>query len=271
MLDNIALKALEINNLTYVYENGHKALDNINFNIEKSEFVAVVGQNGSGKSTLLKNIVGLLAPTYGNIYIDGSDDRNILNIAKKIGFVMQNPDRQLFCDTVENEIYLGLENFGFSKHQIKERLEQTITCFELESIRKEFPFALPKSKRMKIAIASVVAIGAEILILDEPTSGQDCDGCLMIMSIVKKLHAEGTTIIFVTHNMELVAEYANKVIVLDEGKILVDGNCKKAFEFITPPQITQLGIELSNAMPIGNKISLTVDELGTKILKSFKK
>lgn len=272
MKDNVVLK---IENLSYTYKNGLMALENINMEIRENEFVAIIGQNGAGKSTLLKNITRLLLPTCGEIYINGKNTREmtVAGVSKEIGFVLQNPDRQLFADTVHEEIAYGLRNAGFGEEKIKERIDEALEAVGLVDKREEFPPALSKGDRAKVVIASVIAMQAKIIILDEPTSGQDYSGCYQIMNIAKALHAKGHTIIFVTHHMPLVAEYAQRTIVMAKKRVLLDDTARNVFSQpeilattnINPPQITRFASKLEGKVPVSGTI-LNVSELGDELL-----
>jgi energy-coupling factor transport system ATP-binding protein len=261
---------IQINNLTYTYANGFSALKGINININKNEFVAIIGQNGSGKSTLLKNLTGLLKPAIGDVLVDGLNTKEV-SIAKlscKVGFVLQNPDRQLFADTVEEEISFGPKNMKFSLQEIKERVEMALEYTGLKDNRDKFPPSLSAGERAKVVIASVVAMRPEIIILDEPTTGQDYRGCYQIMNIAREFHRAGHTVIVVTHNMALVAEYAYRTIVFCKGEVLLDGTAREVFgqpkilqmSYIIPPQITQIGQALEGELKT-KKTFLRVDEI----------
>lgn len=273
MKDNVVLK---IDRLSYTYQNGATALEDINIEIRENEFVAIIGQNGAGKSTLLKNITGLLRPTQGDVYICGQNNKemSVAGISKKIGFVLQNPDRQLFADTVDAEIAYGLKNAKFPPEEIKERIETTLASVSLLDKREEFPPALSKGDRAKVVIASVIAMRPDVIILDEPTSGQDYKGCYQIMEIAKSLHAQGHTIIFVTHHMPLVAEFAERTIVMSRKKVLLDGLAHDVFSQpdllattnIKPPQIAQFGRMLEQFVPLPDTM-LCVSELGEELIR----
>lgn len=266
---------IAIENMDYCYAGNVPALHNINITISKNEIVGLIGQNGAGKTTLLKNLLGLLKPTRGTVRIEGTDTRklNVAQLATKEGFVLQNPDRQLFADTVEKEVAFGPRNLGWSEEQIKAQVEEALVAVGMEKFRAEYPLSLSKGDRAKVVIASILAMKPNIIILDEPTTGQDYLGCLQIMQIVQKLHAQGHTIIIVTHHMPLVAEYTQRTIVLCQGEILLDGPTREVFAqsevlkktYIVPPQITQLAQRLNEKMGIpGNAMS--VEELGEAIL-----
>lgn len=246
--------AISVEHVTYRYRNGFQALNDVSFSIQKNEFVAIIGQNGAGKSTLLKNLVGLYKPTQGNIVVDGVNTRDIsvARLSTKIGFVLQNPDRQLFADTVEEEITFGPRNLKLDQAEIDRRLERALEMTGLGPLRKEFPMALSAGDRAKVVIASVIAMDPEIIILDEPTTGQDRRGCAQIMEIARDFQQRGFTVVVVTHHMALVTEYAQRVIVMCKGRQLLDGPTAEVFAqaerlreaFVMPPQVTQLAAQL---------------------------
>lgn len=242
---------ISVKDLDYVYQpQDVKAVKNVTFDVHKGEFVAIIGQNGSGKTTVLKNLLGLLKPTSGSVMVAGRDTKTtaVAELAQHVGFVLQNPDQQLFAETVEDEISFGPRNLGLDEATVKDRLEQALKLVGLEAQRKEFPPALSKGERAKVVIASALALNPEVIVLDEPTTGQDYKGCHQIMQIARSLHEEGRTIVFVTHHMALVAEYARRVIVMCEGEILIDDSTERVFArpelvrraHIIPPQITEL-------------------------------
>ncbi|HVN55147.1 MAG TPA: energy-coupling factor transporter ATPase [Anaerolineaceae bacterium] len=243
---------IHVDRLEYIYPllNVH-AVRGVSFDIHRGEFVALIGQNGSGKTTVLKNLLGLLRPTRGEVMVAGMDTRTaaVGEMARHVGFVLQNPDQQLFAETVEEEVAYGPKNLKLDKAMIESRVAMALNLVGLESKRKEFPPALPKGDRAKVVIASALALDPEIIILDEPTTGQDYRGCHQIMQIAQSLHEQGRTIVFVTHYMALVAEYAQRVIVMKAGTVLLDDQTGDVFARpdivrqadIIPPQITELG------------------------------
>ncbi|MGI9861983.1 ATP-binding cassette domain-containing protein [Moorella naiadis] len=271
--------AIKIENLTYVYEFGFVALKNINLTIKQNEFVGMIGQNGAGKSTLLKNITGLLKPTEGNVFVAGVNTRDVTvaELATRAGFVLQNPDHQLFAATVEEEVSFGPKNLGLTPEEVAERVQTALQWVGLEEMRQEFPPALSKGDRAKVVIASVLAMRPEIIILDEPTSGQDYRGCYQIMDIAREFHRAGHTVVVVTHHMALVAEYTERIIVLGQGEILLDDSTRVVFAqserlrltHIAPPQITQLGFELAPVLGLKEAV-LRVPELGDAVMAKLR-
>jgi len=241
---------IEINNLSYQYNNGSKVLKNININIKSGEFVAIIGQNGSGKTTLMKHLNGLLKATDGKITVCGMDASKTKTsiLASKIGFLFQNPDHQIFCSNVFDEIAFGLKNLEVPRSDIESLVNEAAIKVGIEMYMHTDPFSLSKGQRQRVALASVLAMGTEVLVLDEPTTGQDYSEGLEIMEIVKELNLQGITIIMVTHDMELVALYAKRVIIIKDGTVLEDGPTEEilakeeslALSCLKPPQIYSL-------------------------------
>jgi len=217
-----AQTAVKITKLSYSYGSS-PSLENINLSIMDNEFTAIIGHNGCGKTTLLKNITGLLHPLSGDIFIreKNTKDLTISQISKEVGFVMQNPDTQLFTDSVYNEVSFALKNFGLPKNEIRRRVKEAVCTVGLTDM-EAFPHALSRSDRTMTILACVLAMGCKIIIFDEIDSGQDYKGSIKIMNIARELHSKGYTIIFVTHNMHLVREYAQRLIKIENNCIIMD-------------------------------------------------
>lgn len=270
---------ITVDHLTYVYQpRDVLAVDDVNFEIKEGEFVAIIGQNGSGKTTILKNLLGLLHPTEGRITVAGLDTSQaaVADLARHVGFVLQNPDQQLFAETVEQEIAFGPQNLGVDEGEVKRRVDEALEMVDLDCDKMEFPPALSKGDRAKVVIASALALNPEIMVLDEPTTGQDYKGCHQILQIARKLHQENRTVVFVTHHMALVAEYAQRVIIMCEGKILLDSKTEGVFgqpevirkAHIISPQITELSQNLPESLGLP-RTPLTVEQLSEAILSRF--
>ncbi|OLN29401.1 ABC transporter ATP-binding protein [Desulfosporosinus metallidurans] len=250
--------AVRIRDLIYQYNSGQPALRGINLTIATGEFVALIGQNGAGKSTLAKHLNGLLKPTCGDVIVEGMNTLkyDTAHLSKTIGYVFQNPDHQIFSVTVEKELEYGLKNAGFKGQEIKERVDQVLKSTGLERYRHVHPFTLGKGERQLIAVASILVIKPKLLIIDEPTTGSDWAGVQTMMALISQLHLAGTTIVMISHDMDLVAQYAQRVIVLKDGGILLDGSPRDVFSkeellldaAIVPPQLCRLSSRLKDVL-----------------------
>lgn len=266
---------IEVKNMTFQYSNGLTVLNQLNLEIKKGEFVALIGQNGAGKTTLLKQFNGLLKPSSGDVFIDGLNTKatNTGNLARTVGYLFQNPDHQIFMPTVEKEIGFGPSNLKLTKAEVKQRVNQAAAQVGLTPYLAENPLFLSKGQRQRVAFASLLSMRPAVMVLDEPTTGQDYQEGIEIMEMVKELHQEGHTIIFVTHDMELVARYANRVIVLSQGKILIDNTCRNVFyqpdllkeTNLFPPQIARL-VQKFGAEQDRFKQAISVEEMMEQIL-----
>ncbi|WP_052692986.1 energy-coupling factor transporter ATPase [Desulfosporosinus sp. I2] len=250
--------SVEVRNLIYHYNSEQPALRGINLTIEAGEFVALIGQNGAGKTTLAKHLNGLLKPTQGEVIVEGMNTQqyDTSDLSKTIGYVFQNPDHQIFSATVEKELEFGLKNAGYKGKEIRERVEQVLQVTGLEKYRSVHPFSLGKGERQMIAVASILVLKPMLLVIDEPTTGSDWVGVQTMMTLIRKLNAAGTTIIMISHDMDLVAQFANRVIVLKEGEILLDGTPQNVFSneqmlldsAIIPPQFCRLSKQLNDIL-----------------------
>ncbi len=249
---------IEVRDLTYSYEDGTNALKGINLTISEGEFIAFIGQNGSGKTTLSKCLNGLFKPTTGSVTVDGLNSKtsSILQMVKRVGYVFQNPDHQLFNNNCQDEIAYGPRNIGLSEDEVQERVIEAAGVVGLGAqYFQEHPFFLNKGMRQRVAIASILALKPKLIIVDEPTTGQDVRQSLEIMDFLTELNKNhGHIIIFVTHDMPIVSRYAKRVVMMGGGQIIADGppsevyaqtdNLAKAF--VEPPQITQLAQSLKD-------------------------
>ena len=232
-MDNI----ITIENLIFEYTRGDesqpmRAIENLSLNIERGSFTAIIGKNGSGKSTLAKNLNGLLLPTEGVIYVDGydtRDDENIWNVRQTAGMVFQNPDNQLVSAIVEDDVAFGPENLGIAPEEIRRRVDKALEDVNMGKFKKKAPHLLSGGQKQRIAIAGVVAMKPKCIIFDEPTAMLDPKGRAEIMSIIDELHAEGITVILITHFMD-EAVRADRIIIMHEGHVLLDGTPQQVFE-----------------------------------------
>jgi energy-coupling factor transport system ATP-binding protein len=243
---------IQVNNLDFTYPDGTKALENINVSIKVGEFIALIGQNGSGKTTLSKLLNGLYKPSSGDVIVDGLNSKTtpIVQMVRRVGYVFQNPDHQLFNNNCWDEIAYGPRNIELPEDEVKIRVEEATQVVGLPKIYfEEHPFFLSKGLRQRVAIASILALRPQLIIVDEPTTGQDARQSFEIMDFLKDLNENhGHTIIIITHDMPIVAQYARRVILMSEGKILADDETARVFSqpdilaqaFLEPPEITQL-------------------------------
>ena len=267
---------VQVQNLHHTYRPDVQALRGVDLTIRDGEMVGVIGQNGSGKTTMARHLVGLLKPTNRDAVVQVMD-RNVTKmrfrqIIKMINYVFQNPDDQIFADTVWEEIAFAPEMMGFSKEEIKQVVEEALETFNLKGHEKRYTMALPKDLKTYLAIASVFPLKPQILLIDEPTTGLDTKGEKIMMRSLETLRDAGRTIVIITHNMKTVAQHCDRAIVMVEGKILLEGTPRKLFAQperlleaeIRPPQITQLGQRLND---IGfPPDALTVDEMAAIVL-----
>lgn len=263
---------LEFKDVSFSYDTTAN-VQNLNVKVEKGDFVAIIGSNGAGKSTFSKLCNGLLTPTTGDVFVLNKNTRRekVSSLAKHIGFLFQNPDRQICCNTVKEEIAFSLRNNGIPEDEIKRRVKATLEEFGFDG--KTEPFNLSRGQRQRLCLACLIALNPEILILDEPTTGLDYKECMMMMNRIKQLNENGTTVIMVCHDMEVVLDFAKTVVVMNRGQILEQGETRKILADtellgkarLLRPQIAQVSTML------GNDFTgiFTIDEMISK-LKSLK-
>ncbi len=263
---------ITVEELDFTYPDGTPALLDVNLSIGEKEFVALIGQNGSGKTTLSKCLNGLFKPTRGNVIIEGINTRQkgvIKQLVTKVGYVFQNPDHQLFNRNVWSEIAYGPRNIGLSEAEVKERVEEAAQVAGVhEDTFDTHPYFLDKGLRQRVAIASILAMRPNTIIVDEPTTGQDMRQSIEVMNFLRRLwKEEGHTIIIITHEMRIVADYAERTIVLGQGRVLLDASTREVFSqpeilqetYVEPPQITRLSQALTSfGLP---RDVLTVEEM----------
>jgi len=253
------------------------ALKGVSLTIKRGELLAIIGQNGGGKTTLAKNLNGLLKPTKGRVLVDGLDTKTIPTheIVKRVGYVFQNPSHQIFESTVWKEVAYGPINLGLSPEEVKQRVEWALSEVGLQGYEQYNPYDLDYGKMKLLTVASVLAMKPQVLILDEPTTGQDHAGRHLLSNLSRRLNREGFTVVIITHDMRFVAETVNRVVLVSNGEILMDGSTREvlnAFDVlkkaaIKPPQIVQLASELRKK---GIDINaLTIEEALQEILKHY--
>ena len=270
---------ISVQDVHFAYPDGTKALFGANLDIYAGEIVAIVGQNGSGKTTLVKHFNGLLKPTQGDVLVEGVSvkEQPMGQLAKKVGYVYQNPSLQLFSRSVRDEVSFGLKLAKMPANEMEKIVEEVLDTVGLLDKIDEYPFFLTMGEKQRVAIAAVLALKPGVLIVDEPTTGQDFKRAYQFMEIFERLNKEeNKTIIFITHEMRFTTEFAKRTVVVNEGKVLLDGPSNEVFTkvaklreaFVAPPQITQLALNLES---IGIRPDiLTVDELYTEFKKVYR-
>ena len=246
---------IEVEDVHFRYPNGVEALKGVSLAIKNGEFVAIMGQNGAGKTTLVKHFNGLLKPSEGIVRVNGVETTktSVAALARNVGFVFQNPDHQLFSETVEEEIAFALKNFGFEAETIEKRISWALNLLGLEQYRKTSPFLLSGGERKRVALASVLAWNPQILILDEPTIGQDYQQKEKLRQFIVQMQAQGKTVVIVTHDVEFVAECKPRVVLMKEGRIVADGEGR---EVLTAPEVLiQSSIVLPQIAQIFTKLT----------------
>ena len=276
-----------VKNLTHIYDEGmpfaSKALDDISFEIKDNDFVGLIGHTGSGKSTLIQHLNGLLKPSSGQIIVNGFNitdkDLNLTEIRKRVGIVFQYPEYQLFEETVEKDIAFGPGNLGLDEAEISKRVKNSMEAVGLdyETYKDKSPFDLSGGQKRRVAIAGVIAMNPEVLILDEPTAGLDPGGRDEIFNLIKKLHRDNNiTIILSSHSMDDMAKLAQTIIVMNLGKIEFMGTPREVFTSHAD-KLREIGLDVPQVLELATKLRqkgfdirpdiLTVEEVKDEILK----
>ncbi|OLR65640.1 energy-coupling factor transporter ATPase [Peptoniphilus porci] len=280
------MSLIEIKNLTHIYSEGLPfekiAIDNLNLNIEENEFIGLIGHTGSGKSTFIQHLNGLLKPSSGEIIVDGTkvdkSSSNLTELRKKIGLVFQYPEYQLFEETIERDIAFGPKNLDLDEDEVLKRVKSSMDSVGLqyETYKDKSPFELSGGLKRRVAIAGVLAMEPKVLILDEPTAGLDPRGRDEILGEIKSIHEKRKiTVILVSHSMEDVAKIAERIIVMDKGKVFLDSNPREIFRNedklisvgLGIPQITSLMRALKKKGLDINEDSITVEEAKESLIK----
>lgn len=224
---------LSTENLSFTYPDGTQALKNINIEIEKGEKVAIIGPNGAGKSTLFSHFNGLTEPTSGCVKIEDKpisfEKDELLKVRQKVGIVFQDPNDQLFAPTVKEDIAFGPMNLGLSYDEVEKRVEDALKMVGMENYEDKTPHHLSGGQQKRIAIAGIIAMKPELMILDEPTAGLDPDGVEKVLNIMNQLNEEGMTLIISSHDIDMISKYADKIFILYNGEIIESGNKNKIF------------------------------------------
>jgi len=220
---------IEFQDVTYVHQNGVRALDGVSLSIGSGETVAIVGENGAGKTTLVKHVTGLLKPLAGNVLVDGQNTRSTstAQLSRKVGVAFQNPDHQLFSESVEEEMSFALRNFGFTPALVEQRVRWGLELFGLEEYRKSSPLVLSGGEKKRLTLACILAWDPEVVILDEPTVGQDSIQKEKLAGTIRMLTASGKTVVVVSHDIEFLWPMQPRVVVMKAGRVLGDGPAAK--------------------------------------------
>ncbi len=266
-------------NVSYKYnDNAKLAVDHVNFQVKKGEFLVVLGRNGSGKSTIAKHINAILVPTGGKVYVenlDTSDEKNTWNIRNKAGMVFQNPDNQIVATIVEEDVAFGPENLGVPPKEIRARVDECLKRVNMYEYRRHAPHLLSGGQKQRVAIAGVLAMRPDCIIFDESTAMLDPSGRREVMSTIKEINSKyNMTVILITHYMEEAVE-ADRIIVVDEGKIKMEGSPRNIFSQVSKmkkigldvPQMTELAYELRNSGVDIKPDILTIDEMVSELCR----
>jgi energy-coupling factor transport system ATP-binding protein len=254
---------IEIKDLHFTYPTGVEALRGVSLRIGSGEQVAIVGQNGAGKTTLVKHLNGLLQPTQGQVLVDDWDTKkySVAKLARRVGYVFQNPDEQLFSRNVGAEVAFGPKNLGYSEEQVETLVNDALALTELSDKTETNPYDLSATWRKMVALASILSMDTPVVIFDEPTTGQDAVNVARIAHVIAELRSRGKTVITITHDIDFCAENFERVIAMSQGKILLDGKANDvlgqeeilATTYVDPPQLTRLGRRLGFKETVRNQ------------------
>ncbi|MBW9220147.1 ATP-binding cassette domain-containing protein [Methanothermococcus sp. SCGC AD-155-N22] len=274
---------LEARNIYYKYPDGTLALKGVNFKVKRGEMVALLGPNGAGKSTLFLHFNGILKPHKGEILIKGKpikyDSRSLLEVRKTVGIVFQNADDQLFAPTVMEDVAFGPLNLGYSEEEVKKIVKEVLKAVGMEGYENKPPHYLSGGEKKRVAIAGVLAMKPEIMVLDEPTAGLDPLGASKIMELLYKLNREGMTVIISTHDVDLVPVYADRVYVMNKGEIITEGTPREVFSKVDLirkanlrlPRVAHLVEILNKEDNVPVEMGYTIGEVRANILEYLKR
>ena len=273
---------LETKNLTFTYPDGTQALKKVNIQIKKGEKIAIMGPNGAGKSTLFSHFNGLTEPTSGHVEVAGEkiifEKDKLLEVRQKVGIVFQDPNDQLFAPTVKEDVAFGPMNLGLEHEEVERRIEESLKMVGMEGFEEKTPHHLSGGQQKRVAIAGIIAMRPEIMILDEPTAGLDPEGVDKVLNILNDLNREGISIIISSHDIEMVSQFAEKIFILYNGEIIDSGDKQKIFSntellkkaHLKAPVTTEILYKLKeNGLDVDCE-KITVDETVKEILNSKK-
>ena len=251
---------IRVQDLFFTYPGGVEALRGVSLTIEPGEQLAMIGQNGAGKTTLVKHFNGLLQPSSGKVFIEDWDTTKfpVSKLAARVGYVFQNPDEQLFCRTVQEEVSFGPRNLGYAEDRVAALTEEALAMTELSDQKDTNPYDISPTWRKMVALASVISMDTPIVIFDEPTTGQDSRSVARIAGVIAALRERRKTVIAITHDIDFCAENFDRVVALSNGQILLDGPAGEvlgqdeilATTYVEPPQLTRLGKRLGLPMTV---------------------
>ena len=276
---------LEVKNLKYSYNTDYQALKGVSLKVERGQMVSLLGKNGAGKSTLFLHLNGIYQPDEGQVFIDGEelkyDKKSLLKFRQKVGIVFQNPDDQIFAPTVEEDVAFGPLNLGLSMEEVQDRVEDALARVGMSGFEKTAPHHLSGGQKKRVAIAGILAMKPEIMVLDEPTAGLDPQGVVNLSKLLDELNEEGITIIISTHEVDLVPNYADKVFVLVDGLLIGEGTPKEIFAQpeilekanLKVPIVTELfqQLEAEQGFDMHGDYPLTISEAKDKFLEMLNK
>jgi energy-coupling factor transport system ATP-binding protein len=250
--------AVTVEGVRFRYPDGTQALDGVELAVPRGQRLAIVGQNGSGKSTLVRHLNGLLRPTEGRVLVDGADaaDRRVAQLARVVGLAFQDPDRQIFAGSVGSEVAFGARNVGLRGEQLEQSVSRALESVGLAAERETNPYDLGRSRRKLLALASVLAMATPVVVLDEPTTGQDARGIERVRAIVRALAEAGRTVLAISHDMRFVAETFERVVVMREGRIVLDGTPVEVFEESQWPLLASTYLEPTLAARLGASLGV---------------
>lgn len=273
---------IEFRDVHASYDGSAPILKGVSFTIRDGEFVAFVGTNGAGKSTTMRLMNGLLKPDAGQVLIDGvpTSDLRTSELARRVGFLFQNPDSQICCNTVREELLFGFKALGLDGPDADSRVDAIVEEFAFDP--DDDPFLLNRGARQLLALASIVVLAPPVVVLDEPTTGLDYRECVKVMDIIRRIHERGTTVVMVCYDMEVVADYAARCIVMSGGEVVDDAPTfdvlrnRETLEraSLVPPQIVELSLELGREMPhladgpVGR--ANTLDEMAAAVMEEVR-
>jgi energy-coupling factor transport system ATP-binding protein len=265
---------LAVEELVHVYPSSSvRALDGVSLAFGEGERVALIGQNGSGKTTLVRHLNGLLRPTAGRVLIDGGDvaHRSVARLARVVGLVFQDPDRQIFAGSVRAEVEFGPRNLGVSRRDLDAQVSEALAAVGLQSEAKTNPYDLGASRRKLLTLASVLAMCTPILVLDEPTTGQDARGVERVRDVVRNAAAAGRTVITVSHDMPFVAENFERVVVMREGRVILDGPPAEVFAQAAWSELASTHVHPPLPAVIGDRLGLGTTPTDDDLLRAFRR